>query len=501
MEKRNAGNLNGVLESINGQPAGFRVQAYYDEHYFTNITVFDISPEYVELINQTEYCCAVIALDEGGFLSLFDILATHGSQQFFPKESNYILELSAAFSIRGAKPFYADAKFQEFRFEITDGHELLGLCPYDVNWDFAGIVRNKKLEIPIESPLISVNTTLGEFDFCSYPIRKFGKESLSFKFGHYIYFRTKHPIPPANFKHTFEKITALFALFCGELVTINGITLVESKQGRVDKHEFTGYCNYPRFQLRRLSDGNDSAAVRFSRLGVFKLTDFCDIETALNTWIELADISEFSLACKAYQRILLDEDVRIVTINKFLAAMQIVEGCHSAFYGSAEADAEFRARKSDIIAQLNSDDDKVFVKDYLFPSGYKFRKALKTYLLDGINLFLTAPLSSSQFEKNYGGLVEKIVNERNLYTHSSRLLTQTLNPLETVRIASICKVFFQAAVLKKLGLSAEVIKYRFSNNRSFVAYMETIFNISITAEIHIDGFDKAMWHFSEVSPT
>ena len=76
MEKRNTGNLNGVLESINDQPADFRVQAYYDEHYFTNITVFDIPPEYVELINQTEYCCAVIALDEGGFLSLFGILAT-----------------------------------------------------------------------------------------------------------------------------------------------------------------------------------------------------------------------------------------------------------------------------------------------------------------------------------------------------------------------------------------------------------------------------------------
>ncbi len=42
-----------------------------------------------------------------------------------------------------------------------------------------------------------------------------------------------------------------------------------------------------------------------------------------------------------------------------------------------------------------------------------------------------------------------------------------------------------------------LIKFRFSHDQSFVAYMDKIFNVTISPNSSLDGFDKAMWSFSE----
>ena len=85
------------------------------------------------------------------------------------------------------------------------------------------------------------------------------------------------------------------------------------------------------FKKEKLNVLNSSGidATGFKRVSVFKLSDFNDLEKAMNFWFEHYD--KLLNAQKAYDRILLDEELKIATAGKFLAAMQLVEGYAQAF--------------------------------------------------------------------------------------------------------------------------------------------------------------------------
>ena len=73
--------------------------------------------------------------------------------------------------------------------------------------------------------------------------------------------------------------------------------------------------------------------LRLSHL--FKVSDFSDSTAALNKWFSFyldSKKNSLILAHNAYGRILMDEDLQILSENRFLAAMQLIEGYCSAFY-------------------------------------------------------------------------------------------------------------------------------------------------------------------------
>lgn len=92
--------------------------------------------------------------------------------------------------------------------------------------------------------------------------------------------------------------------------------------------EVIGICNFPKEKLNVLkNDTMDS--ISFKRSSLYKITDFQNLEQAMKYWF--SNYRKIYNAQQAYGRILLDEDVKIVTINKFLAAMQLIEGYTQAY--------------------------------------------------------------------------------------------------------------------------------------------------------------------------
>lgn len=403
--------LAGVLNNINDQTVNYRVQCHIDNHYFTIVTVYDIPAKYSEIIEQENYSCAIVKLDQGGYLSLFDIFMNSEVSSVLADDnshnSNCTLELLCTFSIQGHTPFFKDAKFGEFLLEITDGHELIGLCPYNIKPDLKRLSQLDNICIPLSIPSVSTDTVLGKLTFEVFPTSDFMTDSLSFSFGHHIVFRPKSPLTPLDLQATFEKITSFFSLLGGEIITINRISVVNTlDDGHRELCEFIGYCNYPHYHMNALSRGNSFDATKYLRLLIFKVSDFADIGVALDSWFKLSVLPDLDLANKSYQRILLDEDVRIVTTNKFLAAMQMVEGFISALYSDETKQAEFMDMKRNIIAELSDDEEKRFIEQYLFLSGCTFRRALELFLMEGLRIFVS--MSKSQFKKHYDEILDKI---------------------------------------------------------------------------------------------
>lgn len=481
----------GILQSLNDKPVYLRAQIHFNENYQTIITIFEINNDYVELIKDCEYCCAVLVLDQGGYLSLFDLLIQQevGSVDDI---DHITLTLITTNVIKGNKAFQVDSTFDEFTMEITDGYELIGSCPYDVNTNYMNIVRGEAINIPINISPIVADTILGVFRFYSVPAHKLSSSELSLHFKQRIHFKSVTPITVREFSCVLRKILDFFTLLCGELVTINRLILEESINDSYMSHEFIGFCNYPRTHLHLLQ-GNGLDSTSFLRVSLFKISDFSDIGSALDFWFTHAN--SLSMAHKSFERILLDEDVKIVTENKFLAAMQLIEGYSSAFSDNSENLSEFNEKKAKIISQISNKEEKEFLEHNLTFTGTTFRKSVTKFLLEGVQNF--ERMSNSAFSKNNDKLVGSIVNERNLYTHSSNRINQSFNFLEIVNIASICKSFYRANMLKKLGIPQELIKKRFSHDRFFVAYLEKFFSIKMSPTGNLSGFDKAMWHFSD----
>ena len=99
---------------------------------------------------------------------------------------------------------------------------------------------------------------------------------------------------------------------------LNKLSLIEENQEEIDIHEYLGYCNFKRNILSTL-DNSGMDTNNFKSISIFKVTDFPDLKEALNYWFE--HYEALYNAQQAYSRILLDENLKIVTVNKYLAAM------------------------------------------------------------------------------------------------------------------------------------------------------------------------------------
>ena len=104
------------------------------------------------------------------------------------------------------------------------------------------------------------------------------------------------------------------------------------------------------------------------------------------------------MANNAYERILLDDDLGVMTINKFLAAMQLVEGYSSELHVDNKEKQAFEKDKTKMIEKCQNEDDKNFLDKHCKYSGEIFRKLLKQFTFCSLNIL--EPQSKTQFKKN-----------------------------------------------------------------------------------------------------
>ncbi len=478
--------MSGKVISICQVEKEIRATIIFNDYYQTQITLLNVSREVIQIVENNDYCCAVVKLDNGKYISMFDLL-NFGAKSESNQDGTFTtnLHLLTSNSIIGDKPFYEESEFRSFRFEITEGYELIGMCPYDVNKNDIDLLMHKKIDIPIEIKKLVAETCIGKFTFLSQPTSKFDTRWLSFGFRSEIYFQSNTPLSVSDFHNVFGKITSFFEILSGEQITINRLNIQEGKS------EFIGYCNHPISNLHLF----ENKSIDFSgylRHILFKITDFTDVCSALNSWFDNSD--KLNMANKAYQRILLDETMKIATINKFLATMQLVEGYMSAFTDETQMKAIFNAKKKDIIKSIDDKEYRKFMKRYCTYSGQTFKESLQAFTFEGI---LALQKNSETNSEHYNELLEKIKDARNIYTHSSNSNSPQFSEIELVEIAEIYKHLYRINILSRLGILPDQICKRFSYDRFFKGYLNHFFNIGLNSSGEVNGFDRMMRHFSQ----
>lgn len=99
----------------------------------------------------------------------------------------------------------------------------------------------------------------------------------------------------------------------------------------------------------------------------------------MNYWFE--HYEALFNAQQAYSRIIQDEEMNIIPINRFLAAMQLIEGYSQAYIDEEQEIVEFIKNKERIIAKLTEQEEKELVNNGLGFSGIFFRKATTNFIL------------------------------------------------------------------------------------------------------------------------
>mgnify|MGYP001863639674 CR=1 FL=1 len=442
------------------------------------------------------YNVLLLKLDNGMYLSVFNAYLQSASSRMsfdngMPGENNSEIVLISSSAVIGNKFVALKDNFKKFRFEITDGCELIGLNPYDLNSSYSDIFKHKQIKIPMEIQSIVANTNFGKIEFTVTPKHRFKRDSFSIGFSHYILLELVDSIGIDQFREKLKMITDFFSLMCGEHVTINKLEVVEEEKSKLDFWTYKGYCNFPRWTLNVL-DNSGTDTNNFKRISIFKLSDFEDLDRALNYWFE--HYEALYNAQQAYSRILLDEDMKVATVNKYLAAMQLIEGYSQAYVDEKQAVKNFKKRRKEIIENLAKQEDKDYVKAGLAMPGITFKEACISFYWKGISIF--GEISEETFKSQYEeSLISKIVNDRNFYTHSSRRSKPELHFDELMDIAIITKGLYQCLVLKSMGMSTEIIKNRFNHNRIMEEKLYRIFNIQIKTERQLSEFDSGMWYF------
>lgn len=199
------------------------------------------------------------------------------------------------------------------------------------------------------------------------------------------------------------------------------------------------------------------------------------------------------LACEAYKQILLDEEIKISTYNKFLKVMQVVEGFQRAKIDAGE-NLEFQQKKNSILEKLNDEEDKVFLEKYTTYNGQSFRKCMNELTVNSLQVI--SGLTKGQARKNSDDIIDAIINDRDVYTHASKEEKPRLS-IDKLQAVNYCyKTFFRVMVLSKMGLTEKLIRNRLLFDRKFVAFYQMLFGLEILKEdSHTDtgDFDDLMW--------
>ena len=347
--------FSGKLLYINKVEMDSRAEISINKFYQGMITLYRVSRDIVNLVREEINQYLVIELEEGEMITAVGLNFKSASGGM---DNCFKLELQADILFKGERAYTNTSKFQEIRFEITEGNELIGLCPYDMNKNYMDILFYHKIDIPINIENKVVQLENGELTFCVYPRYQYRKESFSIGFAHYIIWKFNSAIDMEEIKRNLYIIVDFFSVLAGENVTVNSLNCTESNK----MVEVIGICNFPKEKLNVLkNDTMDS--ISFKRSSLYKITDFQNLEQAMKYWF--SNYRKIYNAQQAYGRILLDEDVKIVTINKFLAAMQLIEGYTQAYTDEEKEIKEFTPTEYWTINASITDKIKASLDSYL----------------------------------------------------------------------------------------------------------------------------------------
>lgn len=485
----------GKICLLNEEEVEFRAEIYIDEYYQGIVTIYDVTNDVYHSATHDDYRSAVMMLDNKEYISIFDLYvkeASSGSKIVDGKpvfDGNNITVVSSVV-IKGHRSYSAEDNFKELYMEITEGSELIGLCPYNLNKNYVDIMACENIEISVNINQIRVNTSVGKLCFTVYP--KYIQSAVSFSLGfrHQIEFIPKEPLKVTEVREKLYLITSFFSLLCGESVTVNKLSLMEMED--LSSAEYIGVYNFPKEKLKSL-DNSGVDTTSYKRVSLFKISDFPNLEEAMNYWFKY--YKALSNAQQAYARILLDEEQGLVTSNKFLAAMQLIEGYTQAYVDEAQAVQDFEKKKKDILSKLSEQDDIDLIVHGLVFSSISFRKAVKKYLYKGICCL--DPISKTEFDKKNDKLIDSIINDRNYYTHSSRRTSAQLSFDEMLNVASICKEVYRVLILTEMGIPESLLVQRLSHNRQATAIFDNLLGINLSTDGSFTEYDSAIWHFSD----
>ena len=158
--------FSGRLVYINELNVDNRAEIHINKFYQGSITLYKVSRDIVNLVREEIDQYLVIELEEGEKITAVGLnfkSASGGMNNCFK------LELQADVLFKGERAYTNISKFQEIHYEITEGNELIGLCPYDVNKNYEDILFYRKIDIPINVENKIVKLENGELTFCVYP--------------------------------------------------------------------------------------------------------------------------------------------------------------------------------------------------------------------------------------------------------------------------------------------------------------------------------------------
>lgn len=474
---------------INTSPTNIKCEIKVNGYYQTEISIICEDQESISSLRELENNIhfIVVKSNDNSYYSLYDLSFKSNTLS----NRMYKLSLLTTNCIIGPRPLNIEEKFDNISFKITEGFEIIGISPYDTcSFVENEIALDKNLTINTNPKSLQYNTSIGKLNFIVTPKRSFGDRDIKISLEHSIEFSPHKPLGLIELRETIKKITSLFTIFAGELITVNELSVfLKGNNGYLDEYSFVGFCNFPINNLRNLmSNGLDTRG--FLRLSLFKVSDFANFEKTFNWWFE--NYSKIEVVHSAYERILLDEDAKIVSVNKFLAAMQLVEGFSDCFLLDENKETSFLKSKKKLLSIINDVQLKEFVEDNLRPNGDTFRTSLKKFLKNNLRIIIS--MSDKEFRK-HDKFIEHIVSDRNYYTHSSQTSSKQLSITQMFDTAAIIKHLYRIGILDLMGLDREIIRKRLARNRSFEAYLGRLFEKKINAGFEIDGFDKMTWHF------
>lgn len=370
--------------------------------------------------------------------------------------------------------------FDGFSFEFTDEIELLGIYPYEIK------EKNSLLDVDMNIRGYHLQQVMGSgFSYFVAPKIKKNEGMIHLSaYGKIQYCGVGKTIKDIN--KLIDKIIILLEVLSGELVTPQNICITSQEESWL----YLGAYNYKKEKLTCLSNGFDTRS--YLRQSLFKLSDFRQGDVNI---IESVDklLAENQLAFEAYEQVLLDNDTQIVTYNKFLKIMQIIEGFQRAKINESESE-DFKKQKNKILEKIEDENDKAFIEKYTSYNGETFRKCLKEFTCAGLKLIsgLAKTRICSLAEELFG----KIINDRDVYTHASKEKRPVLTYEEVDQINYCYLVFFRILVLNNLGMGENVLRSRLAFDRTFKSYYKTLFGQEIEVSNQDDSvfqFDFAMW--------
>lgn len=461
-----------------------------DENLVATLTIFDVEMDCYRHIEKFKDFCICAKAEKVYYTLKVDIvLSPSFSCTEIDKDIKSKVKLGYGISDILVGSEYAidqnlGLSFKRFSFQTTDIFELIGMYPYEIE------TTHEKWEVgtsKMTGKICSMELDNGYSCFVTPFIYKTNQEYI-FSMQGKIGYESSELVDIEELKVKIHLLILLFEILSGESISVLNIDVE-----RNDKiFEYIGLCNYQKSKLKNLKNGFHTKS--YLRKSIFKLSDWNYNE---NRIIEIfQDLVETNLlAMESYKQVLLDEELGIMTYNKFLKIMQMIEGIMRDAVLEVE-EIEFNKKKENLLSKIENEEDKDFVVSYCNNNGVSFRTCLK-----GISNECICLLSGIEkgYNKIYKDIINKIINDRDVYTHASKKSKPVMSENEIVKVNCCYKIFFRIKILNKLGIKESLIRKRLLHDNRFVCAYKELFGLSILRDDNIydtGEFDQKMWGYS-----